>query len=161
MDKIYYRHVRHTEDVCAPCGKLYDLTMACRIDHQNDLILIGIGVVSPHDQYSKQIGREHAVERLTYDPTFSLPIMHDNAFKSMVMWQEHVAFMSPIPVRDLVIKKQTKFDRTEFGISLKLEKQRQALEAAQKKEQEWFDSYGKYHPDRKPIYPTTVVPEYV
>lgn len=143
MSKIYHHHVRLRNTLWNDFSthKVYDLTLATRIDRKTEEkeggIIVGVAIVSHRDSYSKKEGNFKAGQRLMYNPTFTFPLRHRNEFNSMKYWIEEIegiARYAPTYLRELILQKQLEFDRTEFGIQVKQTMQkRKAEEAAIKK----------------------------
>lgn len=145
MNKIYHHHVRlrHTMWDDANAHKVYDLTLAIRIDRRTKekkgSIVIGAAVVSRKDCYSKKEGNHKAEQRLLYNPTFIFPLRHRNEFNSMKYWIEEVegmAIVAPTYLRELILNKQLEFDKTKFGIQVKQAMQKKKAEDAEVKKLE-------------------------
>lgn len=150
MSKVYYKHVRPTLTVGQEIiiikvngeqfevniitsdkddHKIYDMTLAAKID--GDYVKIGIGVCSTDDHFSKKEGRNEANERLTYYPIFSFPTIHKKKLHSVFYWLRIVSTMiheDSREIKNFVIRKQQIFEHTEFGIQRKMERQRQRVE---------------------------------
>ena len=148
MNNKFYRHVRPNLDWWTAANnnkKRYDMTLVA-VAHE-DYIKIGIGVCSNRDQYSKAKGREEAEERLTYDPTFTFPVMHKNPHTSIYYWFKVLETMiqedSP-GIRNFVIAKQAKFDMTSFGIQRKKELNRRIAEEKEQRDRERAERIAQY-----------------
>ena len=136
MDNVYFKHVRPTMFYSCIENKVFDMTLAGKVT--GDRVKIGIGVCSDSDQFCKRDGRIEAIERLTYYPIYSLPIMHKKDSRAVHYWFSILSAMIADDsklIKDFVIRKQHVFEKTEFGIQRKMQRQRERVEAKEALEQ--------------------------
>lgn len=154
MSNIYYKHVRPSMTSWGPEENPFDMTLAGKVD--GDHVKIGIGVCSHSDQFSKKDGRIEAIERLTYYPIYSFPIMHKREFRAVHYWFNVINVMVSNDsklIKNFVVRKQQAFERTEFGIRRKMQRQRERVEVKEALKRKKVEEKLAYLANRLKIKP--------
>lgn len=149
MPNIYYRHVRipNWAKVLHPKHHL-DMTFAATVE--DDQVRIGIAVCSQDDPFSKEEGRDYSKERVIYCPTFEFPKLHKNNYQAAHSWFKLLHFAIMVdgkPIKDRVARLQRDFDKTTFGIQLKINRNRKFVEKAKAKKKILADKKAKNRQD--------------
>ncbi len=148
MNNVKFRHFQfsHEKKKDYPRQTL-DMTVAGRVD--GDEVLIGVAVCSRKDCFSKDAGRKHAFERLTYNPTYRFPKQYkedDFAIKEWFNALMMIAYKDGRGIKYRVTEIQKEFDTTEVGIKLQMNKneaEAKFIKAKKAKVAAWRKKYPK------------------
>lgn len=136
--KTMYYHVLEEPWTYSLKKKFYKMTFSGYATE--DEIVIGIAVCSKTDIFLKSEGRDRSEERLEHNPTYKFPRMHKNSNTAVYYWLEvleDMALRNGKVMKDHVARLQKEFDKTQWGIQLKMARQKKEAEAEEERQRKY------------------------